>query len=86
LLRPNPFGLFDALGNVGEWCADGKDPTPRGTSPLAVTRAQHRVFRGGAYQNMAKDLRVDMRSTATPVKGWSYNGFRVVRTVRPDTP
>ncbi|HEY1380108.1 MAG TPA: SUMF1/EgtB/PvdO family nonheme iron enzyme [Gemmataceae bacterium] len=85
-LRPNPFGLFDVFGNVGEWCADSRDPPAPGTGPLTVTSRQHRAFRGGTYKFNAYELNSGQRSSASPHWGFSYNGFRVVRTIRPGAP
>ncbi len=46
---PNPWGLYDTLGNVWEWCADGMrtygaEPV---TDPVGPTDATERVRRGG---------------------------------------
>ena len=55
-LKPNNFGIFDALGNVAERCQDEMAPYPRGevadlTTPirpdLTVDAAAKRAFRGG---------------------------------------
>jgi hypothetical protein len=87
-LRPNPFGLFDVLGNVGEWCFDPPNPYSDGAgeAPPEVRSTQPRTFRGGYYQLVAKDLRSAKRNLASPTKGFSYNGFRVVRTLRTEIP
>jgi serine/threonine protein kinase/formylglycine-generating enzyme required for sulfatase activity len=83
-LRPNPFGLFDVLGNVGEWCVDAKDPATPGSNPLVIIPNQHRAYRGGPYHSVAKEALPGRRATASPVWGFSYHGFRIVRTVRPE--
>jgi formylglycine-generating enzyme required for sulfatase activity len=90
-LRPNPFGLFDVLGNVGEWCFDRKLPyseTPAAddASARTIRRGVPRVFRGGTFLQMAKNLRSAKRDAADPATGFSYQGFRIARTVPPHAP
>ena len=90
LLRPNPFGLFDVLGNAGEWCFDRRlayaEAPADGEDTRTITPAAHRVYRGGTYQQMSKDLRSAKRDSADPTGGFSFNGFRVARTVRAPSP
>jgi formylglycine-generating enzyme required for sulfatase activity len=90
-LRPNPFGLFDTLGNVGEWCYDrrlwyAREPGEEGDTEPVVRPTPYRSFRGGYWQLPSKNLRSAKRDAADPTKGFSYQGFRVVRTVRPAAP
>lgn len=85
-LRPSLIGLFDVFGNVGEWCADGRDPPSSVVDRLTVTFRQHRAFRGGTFKSSADEFGADQRIFASPHWGFSYNGFRVVRTIRPDVP
>lgn len=84
--RPNPFGLFDMLGNVGEWCCDRRQehaqtPDPEEDSGRTINPGTNRVFRGGTYQQMSKDLRSAKRDSAPPTAAFSYHGFRLARTV-----
>jgi serine/threonine protein kinase/formylglycine-generating enzyme required for sulfatase activity len=86
LLRPNPFGLFDMLGNVGEWCYDrrlayAEAPAPDSEAGRTIAPAPQRIFRGGVYQQMSKDLRAAKRDGERPDRGYSYNGFRLARTL-----
>ena len=67
LLRPNPLGLFDTMGNVSEWCHRLR---PEGQFAL----------RGGEYKSLAKDLRSGRRFEQS-VKGYSFTGIRVARTL-----
>jgi formylglycine-generating enzyme required for sulfatase activity len=89
-LRPNPIGLFDVLGNVGEWCHDRRlwyvhEPIDGDVAPV-VQPTEYRAFRGGFWQQPAKSVRSAKRDATAPSNGFSYNGFRVVRTVRPEAP
>ena len=62
MVKANPFGLKNMLGNVMEYCADKYDPeaySKRGesvTDPL-VTEGTEWVVRGGNYTSDAADLR-----------------------------
>ncbi len=57
LYRPNPFGLHDMHGNVGEWCRDAllrryADARPAPGDGLLTPRRLdgNRVIRGGSFQ------------------------------------
>ncbi len=90
-LRPNPFGLFDMFGNVSEWCFDQHLPysklnPPDLNGPQTIRPADHRVFRGGMYRQMAKDTRAAKRDEELPQLNASYSGFRIARTIVPRSP
>jgi formylglycine-generating enzyme required for sulfatase activity len=90
-LRPNPFGLFDVLGNVGEWCFDqnlpyGETPPEDDEASRTIRAGSRRIYRGGNYQAMSKGLRAAKRDSAAAALGFSYNGFRIARTVPTHAP
>lgn len=66
LVKANPFGLKNMLGNVMEYCADKYDPEAyaksgsSATDPL-VTEGTEWVVRGGNYTSDAADLRCASR-------------------------
>jgi len=57
-------GVYDLLGNVAEWCADGGDK---------------KVFKGGSYKSKEEELRIAARSTARPDDKPNAVGFRLVK-------
>jgi formylglycine-generating enzyme required for sulfatase activity len=62
--RPNAWGLYDMLGNVFEWCHDGRRDYEQGTvsDPIGPIRADaHRVIRGGGWIDSARDVRAASR-------------------------
>jgi len=81
---PNPWGLFDVLGNVMEWCTDEWDPTPPPgpqVDPVGDDRSWQRVVRGGAWGSAAEVLRFADRGYRNSTEFQYYIGFRPVRTV-----
>jgi formylglycine-generating enzyme required for sulfatase activity len=79
---PNGFGLYDILGNAGEFCADGYDPDYYAASPgedpagPGGERPGH-VVRGGTFLNDARLVRVSAR-VECPDRYRNYViGFRV---------
>lgn len=85
-LRPNPFGLFDVLGNVGEWCFERirsySANLPEDAEVLStISGNDARVFRGGYYRQLPKYVRSAVRDAEKPNRTWSYMGFRLARTM-----
>ncbi len=78
---PNAWGLYDMLGNVWEWCADGFDKryyaSSPPTDPPGTTRTSPRVNRGGCWYNRPEVCRPANRNESVP-GGRDYSlGFRV---------
>ncbi len=72
LKQPNPWGLYDILGNVAEWTLDQYDEQyftklETGTKdPLTKRTARHpRTLKGGNYQDEATELRSAARLQST---------------------
>lgn len=78
---PNAWGLYNMHGNVGEWVWDyyGAYSTEAQTDPTGVETGTRRVYRGGGWNDFAKNLRSAYRA-AMPQENSNYNlGFRLVR-------
>lgn len=90
---PNPFGLYDALGNVWQWTADcwneNYTGAPVDAAPWAAGDCTKRVIRGGSWSNLPVFVRSAARSRAEIGGGdfdySSYVGFRVAMTLTRET-
>jgi formylglycine-generating enzyme required for sulfatase activity len=85
-LRPNDFGLFDALGNVWEWCQTrcdihGNAQEGDTNKEETVDNQTNRVLRGGTYLNDAKGTAPDNRNGNPPQDRTGADGFRIARTL-----
>jgi sulfatase modifying factor 1 len=82
---PNPWGLYDMLGNVWEWCADHwhnrYDGAPSDGSAWIDSGegAAYRVVRGGAWGVGARGVRAAFRFHYAPAYRRSNLGFRCAR-------
>lgn len=61
---PNPNGLYDISGNVGEWCFDfyAEYPKSAASNPYGVASGTRRVNRGGGWNDFGKNLRSAYRA------------------------
>jgi formylglycine-generating enzyme required for sulfatase activity len=90
-LRPNDLGLFDVHGNLWQWCQDrwqeypevpeGKVHEDR-EDTAAVTDADNRVMRGGAFSDLPLYIRCAQRDGSRPTTQFLIVGLRVARTRR----
>jgi formylglycine-generating enzyme required for sulfatase activity len=80
--RANPFGLYDMLGNVSEWCQDWHSEEyyrlSPAVDPLGPTSGAKRVVRGGSWAAYPVACRCAFRDALDPGSSSTSLGFRVV--------
>jgi formylglycine-generating enzyme required for sulfatase activity len=85
--KPNPWGLYDMLGNVAAWTEDcyvgNYRETPTNGSPNISVPCTTRVVRGGAWGLNTQWVRAAFRKDVAPDVRSNNLGFRVARTVPP---
>ncbi|MEU9288499.1 SUMF1/EgtB/PvdO family nonheme iron enzyme [Streptomyces sp. NPDC048275] len=69
--QPNPWGLYDMLGNVWDWCWDIYD---------AEVYGSYRVLRGGGWFDEHWSCRASARRRSHPAYQVDDVGFRVARS------
>jgi formylglycine-generating enzyme required for sulfatase activity len=83
--HPNPFGLYDVLGNVAQWTDDcwneNYTDAPADGSPWLTGDCKRRVARGGDWANFPWVVRSGRRSGFLP-DAYNFVGFRVAKSLR----
>ncbi|MDG4595440.1 MAG: SUMF1/EgtB/PvdO family nonheme iron enzyme [Candidatus Contendobacter sp.] len=81
--KPNPWGLYDTMGNVWEWTCSGYDQKYGGAEQECSIEdtSGPRVLRGGSWADGPLVLRSAARDWTNP-RGWNNDaGFRLARTL-----
>jgi len=82
--QPNPWGLYDVLGNVFEWVTDAWHPDYEGAPDdgsvwESSAAGAGRVIRGGSWGGVAGNCRCAYRLQGTPETRLDDLGFRCAR-------
>lgn len=82
---PNPFSIYDTIGNVMEWTISCFRPTYQDAPPTGNIwewgrkECSRRVVRSSSYKSYERSLRTTKRNKYKPTVRMDTLGFRVVR-------
>lgn len=80
--QPNPWGLFDMLGNVWEWTCDGYDAefyrSSGGKNPRGPDDLEKKCLRGGCWRSLTRECRCANRMPVSGKLVSNMVGFRLV--------
>ncbi len=77
---PNPWGLYDMLGNVWEWTCSEYQDSYNGSEQMCASGSstEHRVLRGGSWHDPLASSRVADRDSEPPDTRNNYLGLRLL--------
>jgi len=85
--KPNPWGIYDIIGNVWEWCEDvwcdtyENSPNDGSAMTMASNRQPRRCLRGGAWDMDAFRCRSTYRSYEWKELATNRFGIRIVAQI-----
>jgi formylglycine-generating enzyme required for sulfatase activity len=87
--KPNPWGLYDILGNVSEWCQDkytddyftriGKGGKPAANPVIKTEETKWHAVRGGSWEDDAEYVRAATRRGAN--EDWSIQDPQIPKSI-----
>ena len=78
---PNSWGLYDVVGNVGEWTCSMRDPDPAHSFSRcdSIYKTRRRAYRNGGWSDRPESIEVSSRDWNVAMRRTDDVGFRLVR-------